>query len=1255
MILEIKNRLGNLLKKMIDSSYGAITLLEIMLFLLMFFVIMNSSAVNYVFEKEDIILSTEGEERKNNVIENIDDGTHFFLTPSISLEEGIYQITINYEADGDNNNCDILSTSNGAYSRYSDYVTLPAYSTERQYDIWANDRLDTMQVKIGYANAGRLEVKRVEIATAWNSNLYRVFKLLVILVLINIICYLWFRREKIKTDKVVLIGIFGITLLSSVGLLGEYYQWGHDLDFHMLRIEGLKDGLLSGAFPVRIQPNWVNGWGYPVSIMYGDISLIFPALLRIVGVPVQSAYKSFVILVNLGTAISAYYCFKKISNSKYVGLMVSLLYTLSIYRMCCVYVRAAVGEYTAMMFLPMIVLCFYYALVEDVDSDEYGKKLWIPVLGFSGLIQTHILTCQMAAIFIVLLCLICYKRVFVKKTFLYLSKVAGISLLINLWFIVPLVQYMGEELNVMVVELDGRIQRIGITLMELLAPIYNGNAFGTHWNEIVSISEKFPISLGSAFLIILAIFLVLCGNWKTCSIKKASSITFWLAVLSIFMATNLFPYNAIFSYSKAIGKLIAKGKLPYRYLSISGILCALLACLVFVELKNRWKKEYVRGAAVVLCLIAAFQGTSYVYQVLLHNSASVKYDEIALNTGNLMGDEYLYLGSNTWTPFQDNVPHGNGAEINSYQKEYSTVLISGKAIEENASITVPLFYYVGYEAKDVETKETLELTRSQDNNRICVNLPIGYDGTFQVKFTGRFVWHVAGVISLLSFLAFLFFQIKREMFEKAILGALHVLRKIKVKVFDLLKEYNLKKQKKKNREIEKTKEDNRYIGKILFNPVLWNIIVTSFVFGIILVLNFHTEFASDDFKYHFFFDTMGGPTNATHRINILEIIPSMMNHRQMCNGRIVSHGLLQLALMLGKTGFKILNSLMYILLGTLIYKHASYGRKQSVSLLVLIYVCMWFFLPQFGKTVLWASGAANYLWNGVIILGFLLLYRVHLSDQGKINNTKKNTVIICAFGFLAGCTNENTGGAAVLLVIMFIAIYFAQKILIPKWVYSGLVGSIIGVIFLVAAPASRRVSSQTNIQGLWNRFLEIMTISKKELSYLMVVLCFVALLNIAFGRQEKRGRVLPLMYFFAGVASICVLCFSAIYPERAWFVGVVLFIVVVGYLYNGILLWPKPVYCVLTGVMIFVFAVSFKVEFQVINHTYEQVKEGVDIIEEKLEKGETEATIPMIPYSGNKYDPFNDTGYVKESADDWLNAWMAEYYGLEAIYGYQKE
>ena len=104
MILEIKNRLGNLFKKMIDSSYGAITLLEIMLFLLMFFVIMNSSAVNYVFEKEDIILSTEGEERKNNVIENIDDGTHFFLTPSISLEEGIYQITINYEADGDNNN-----------------------------------------------------------------------------------------------------------------------------------------------------------------------------------------------------------------------------------------------------------------------------------------------------------------------------------------------------------------------------------------------------------------------------------------------------------------------------------------------------------------------------------------------------------------------------------------------------------------------------------------------------------------------------------------------------------------------------------------------------------------------------------------------------------------------------------------------------------------------------------------------------------------------------------------------------------------------------------------------------------------------------------------------------------------------------------------------------------------------------------------------------------------------------------------------
>ena len=40
--------------------------------------------------------------------------------------------------------------------------------------------------------------------------------------------------------------------------------------------------------------------------------------------------------------------------------------------------------------------------------------------------------------------------------------------------------------------------------------------------------------------------------------------------------------------------------------------------------------------------------------------------------------------------------------------------------------------------------------------------------------------------------------------------------------------------------------------------------------------------------------------------------------------------------------------------------------------------------------------------------------------------------------------------------------------------------------------------------------------------------------------------------------------------------------------------------------------------------------------------------------SDSKYDAYNGTGYVKEKADDWMNEWIAEYYGIEKISGKKK-
>ena len=118
-------------------------------------------------------------------------------------------------------------------------------------------------------------------------------------------------RLRIPADRKRRLELLGLLiLLSGIPLMADYfYADAHDLAFHLMRIEGLKEELLNGSFPVRMQTYWLNGYGYPVSIFYGDLLLYIPAVLRIFGVSVLASYNIYVLLINAGTVFISYFCF----------------------------------------------------------------------------------------------------------------------------------------------------------------------------------------------------------------------------------------------------------------------------------------------------------------------------------------------------------------------------------------------------------------------------------------------------------------------------------------------------------------------------------------------------------------------------------------------------------------------------------------------------------------------------------------------------------------------------------------------------------------------------------------------------------------------------------------------------------------------------------------------------------------------------------------------------------------------------------
>ena len=62
-----------------------------------------------------------------------------------------------------------------------------------------------------------------------------------------------------------------------------YMVTGHDMMFHLVRLQGIAEGLEFGTFPVRMNSAWFGGYGMPTGIFYPNLFLYPAALLYLAG------------------------------------------------------------------------------------------------------------------------------------------------------------------------------------------------------------------------------------------------------------------------------------------------------------------------------------------------------------------------------------------------------------------------------------------------------------------------------------------------------------------------------------------------------------------------------------------------------------------------------------------------------------------------------------------------------------------------------------------------------------------------------------------------------------------------------------------------------------------------------------------------------------------------------------------------------------------------------------------------------------
>lgn len=153
------------------------------------------------------------------------------------------------------------------------------------------------------------------------------------------------------------------------------------------------------------------------------------------------------------------------------------------------------------------------------------------------------------------------------------------------------------------------------------------------------------------------------------------------------------------------------------------------------------------------------------------------------------------------------------------------------------------------------------------------------------------------------------------------------------------------------------------------------IIIFSGIFILLLLCNSLTKPVADDFAYMYSWETHERITNFS------QILPSMIAHSHLMNGRFVTHFLVQLFLMLPKFVFNIANTFVFTLMVFLAYRFSRAERNNNL-LALSVFACIWIFTPLFGQVMLWVDGACNYLWSLCLNLIFILPF-VELFINGK--------------------------------------------------------------------------------------------------------------------------------------------------------------------------------------------------------------------------------------------------------------------------------
>ncbi len=379
----------------------------------------------------------------------------------------------------------------------------------------------------------------------------------------------------------------------------------------------------------------------------------------------------------------------------------------------------------------------------------------------------------------------------------------------------------------------------------------------------------------------------------------------------------------------------------------------------------------------------------------------------------------------------------------------------------------------------------------------------------------------------------------------------------------------------------------------------------------------------------------------------------------------------------------------YFLIYSIIKNIQIYNRRILALLLTVGIIFTTFFtLPNIGQNLYWMTGAVTYLFpiNFVFILyGLLFLFREKLPFQRWFGNIFFGLFIF----FLAVLVNGFSEVLSVLqivilsLIILFLFLKQRFESIKSLWMIA-LIGSIIGLIFMVSAPGNEiRLSQHPPNPGLltflYNSFryffIYIILWFVKNIniiwpiSSLMIFITYYVKTHFYYGKEISYNYFIK--YSFMIISGLIILIFFSFLPS-AWatagapetrvlifptflLVFLINFVsIIIGLLFQEIITIKvnyKKTLSLIIGLSSIYFLIA--VPINEARQVYLLKPEAMTFatrwdereiqIREKIKANETHLIVKMIPTN------LMELEYLQTNSTHWINICAAEYYGVDSI------